>query len=269
MRKLALIIAMLIFWQPVVSVGQEQVSQRGKIIYAASAWPPYVTIAEDGTPSGLFVDLLTELFIKKLGLDVEFLHLPWKRAQYALKNGVADMTITLPLEERLLYAVPSNIPLINLSLHIFTQAGHPQLAEIEAISSVTDIKKLGLIPVTNIGNGWHKNEIDSQGIQTEYVPSEENAFQMVASKRADITIEPLCAGYYLIDKLGLRDKVVATRASFGPMSFHLLISKKSQFYERMEEIDKALTELVFSGRVQAVIDSFEETQAGKSGVPHQ
>jgi len=92
---------------------------------------------------------------------------------------------------------------------------------------------------------------------------------MIASKRADITIEPLCAGYYLIDKLGLRDKVVATKASFGPLSFHLLISKKSKFYSRMAEIDKALAELVSSGRVQAVIDRFEETQAGKNGVPRQ
>jgi len=127
MRKLALIIAILILCPPAVSAGQGE-----KLIYAASAWPPYVTIAENGTPSGLFIDLLTELFVKKLGLDVEFLSLPWKRAQYYLSNGTADVTITLPLEERLQYTVPSHMPLIDLSLHIFTQANHPQLAELEA-----------------------------------------------------------------------------------------------------------------------------------------
>lgn len=213
---------------------------------------------ENGEARGVYVDLLTEIFEKELGYELEYRNVPWKRAQYLIQNGSSDIIVTLPTKERLEYTIPSKLPLIELSLNVFTYTNHPKLKQINEIKSAHDIKRLALKPVTNIGNGWQRNEIDSHGIITEYVPTEENAFQMIASRRADITIEPTCAGTFLIKKLGLEEKVVPTSAFFGPLNFHILLSKKSKYYEQMETIDMVLETLTLSGRLDKIISAYKQ-----------
>jgi len=261
MKKLAVLLTCMLFFVSLADAAQQEDTEQvqEEIIFAASPWPPYIEIAEDGALKGLYIELLEELFCKELGFKLTYLNVPWKRAQYELEKGGASVTITLPTKERLAYSIPTTRPLIEMSLHVFTYAGHPLLKDIGEISTPEDIKRLGLIPVTNIGNGWHKNEIDSHGIKTEYVPNEANSFQMIASRHADITIESLCAGNYLINNLGLQGKVVATRAAFGPLNFHILVSKKSKFAGRMAEINRALDKLIDSGKLGPIIERYKKT----------
>ena len=232
-------------------------TEKEKIVFASSSWPPYVIIDSSGQVSGLYIDLLRELFEKELGYELVHLNVPWKRAQYCIKTGIADFIVTVPNEERLTYAEKSDQPLLEMYLNVFTYADHPKLKDIDLIASGADIKRLGLHPVTNIGNDWHKNEIDRYGVETDYVPAEENSFQMVASKRADITIEPIFAGNYLLKKLNLEDKIVATSAVFGPLNMHLLMSRKSQYSDRMEKINNALSSLIVSGRLQKITELYK------------
>jgi polar amino acid transport system substrate-binding protein len=126
------------------------------MIFSTSNWPPYIYTSADGKAQGLYVDILTELFKNKLEMELVFQKVPWKRAQSNVENGQADFLVTVPTEKRLEYTVKSDAPLLEFYLRIFAYAHHPKLAKIHTISSGRDIKELGLIPVTNIGNGWHK-----------------------------------------------------------------------------------------------------------------
>jgi len=230
---------------------------RQKIVFAAGAWAPYAYMDKNGQAKGLYIDILTELFEKQLGMELVYQNVPWKRAQYNVQNGQADFLVTVPTESRLQYAVQSNLPVLEFYLKVYTYVNHPKLAQINNISSGSDIKEAGLVPVTNIGNGWHKKNIDSFGVATQYVPSEENAFNVLASKRADLTIEAEFSGRYMINSLKLNDQVVATDGTFGPLKFYLLMGKKSQHLPRLSQLNSALNELLNSDRMEEIINNYK------------
>lgn len=48
-----------------------------------------------------------------------------------------------------------------------------------------NLQKLQLVAVTNIGNEWHKDNIDRFTATTQYVTNEASAFRIVAAKRAE------------------------------------------------------------------------------------
>lgn len=223
---------------------------------AASSWAPYIYKDKNGKANGLYIDILTEIFETEMGLSLEYKELPWKRAQMNVKYGQADLLVTVPTKERLEYTVQSDLPVMELFLYVYTYTGHPKLSEINTIKSGLDVKKLGLVPVTNRGNSWHQMNIDSFGVNTYYVTEEENAFMVLAHRRADITIEPIYAGSYLINNLGLSSKIVPTKARFGPILFHLLLSRKSKHHKKMDQINQVTERLKTSGRLQEILNKY-------------
>lgn len=231
-----------------------------EITYASAKWAPYSWRDDQGKPRGIYIDLLHAILGDELGYSLRYLELPWKRAQHAAKSGQADILITVMTEERLAYSTASRIPLIQLHLHIFTYANHPKLQAINSITTGEEILNLKLTPVTNIGNHWHKQEIDKFGINTLYVNDEESAFKMVANRRADITIEPIYAGAYLISNLGLSDKITMTNARFGPINMHLLFSKKSPHISIFPKINKAMVKLHDDGTFEEILARYAKVK---------
>ena len=45
---------------------------------------------ENGEMQGIYIDIVNEVFKKRLGIPVEHRGYPWKRAQMMVKNGDAD-----------------------------------------------------------------------------------------------------------------------------------------------------------------------------------
>jgi len=230
------------------------------LTYTSAEWIPFSYRDATNTPRGLYIDLLDRVLTQELGITFEYIQLPWKRAQLYAEEGKADILITVKNSERLNYASASDIPLLQLYLNIFTYANHPLLSEIEQITSGKDIQKHNLVAVTNIGNAWHKENIDSFGVTTHYTDDEESAFMIVASKRADITIEPVYAGSYLVRQLGLSDKVVMTDAQFGPIDMHLLFSKKSPHIGLMPKINAAILKLKENGTFEKITERYRQIE---------
>jgi ABC-type amino acid transport substrate-binding protein len=252
---IALTIALLCFPGSVIFA----VADSGDaIVFASPQWAPYVYQDGNHTARGVYIDILKQIFEVPLRVPVIYVDYPWKRAQTAVKEGLADVMITVATPDRLQYALKSELPVLEMYLHVYTYRDHPRLAEISTIRSGDDILKMRLKPVTNLGNVWHKNNIDHLGVETHYVPSEENAFLFLAARRADITIEPLIAGNYLIKQLDLAERIIPTNARFGPLRFYLLLSKKSPFLQRMQEIDQTIDTLHQSGRMQYIYERYQQ-----------
>jgi polar amino acid transport system substrate-binding protein len=233
-------------------------SEKQQIIYSSSTWIPFTYLDDDDQPQGLYLDIVKEIFERHLDMEVVFEDVPWKRAQYYVAEGQADFLITVPTDERLQYATASELSILQLFLHVYTYKNHPQLEQIKNISSGKDIKDLGLTPVSNIGNIWHNKNIDSFGVSTQYVDNEESAFNVLAIKRADLTIEPIYAGSYLINKLNLADRIEPTGARFGPLDFHILVSKKSRRIHLMEKINEIIKQLTESGRLEEITSEYKK-----------
>lgn len=226
-----------------------QAAGNTAIRFAMTDSPPLATVAPDAASGmkGLYPDILDEILTKRMGLQWTGTFVPWKRAQQEVQTGAADIFITVSSEERKVYAIPSRRPVFEEYLHVYTYKDHPKILEIRKIKTADDIQRLGLIPVTNIGNNWHQENIDSHGIKTWYVPAEESLAKFLAAKRADIMIETPLTMDPKIDSLGLAQQVEKTPARFGPISFYLLVGKKSPLSSSMRTLDQAVEQFIRDG----------------------
>jgi polar amino acid transport system substrate-binding protein len=226
-----------------------QTSEPKVIRYAVADSPPMATV-DDKHPAGLkglYPDILDAVLTKRMGLSWTGTTLPWKRAQAEVQSGGADILITVPTEERRVYALASDQPVFEAYLHVYTYADHPRILEIRKIKTAEDIRRLGLIPVTNLGNNWHRENIDAIGIKTHYAPADQNIARFLAAKRADIMIDMPFTMNPMIKSLGLTRQIEMTPARFGPIGFHVLVGRKSPFSSSMTALNRAIDQFILDG----------------------
>jgi len=226
-----------------------------KISYACHNWIP-MSYSKDGIPEGLYIDILNEVLVKNLKTELEVKFYPWKRAQKMVKEGVSDFLITVPTRDRLEYAVKSEKPFFLLYLYVYTYKNHPKINQINKIKSVQDIIDLNLRVVTNLGNGWHKINLEEKGVKTKYLSLEDSAIRFLSRKRADIIIDAVVATNHLIKERNLTSKITLTKARFGPIKLHLLMNKQSSFIELMPEINRVFSELEKEGTIKKIVDKY-------------
>jgi len=212
-------------------------------------WTPYYTYPDglENKPSGLFAELVDILFTRELGMEVEQLRLPWKRAQSAVEVGDADFMVTISTPARDEYAYTTIIPLHRMFLHLYTYADHPKADQIVRIRTAEDIRRLGLTLAANLGDSWYEANIAEAGIRTHYISNDGNIAKFVAAKRADGMLGAVLATDKVVEDLGLQSRLTLTNVRFGPLDFHVLISRKSELMKRAEDINAALLRMWKSG----------------------
>jgi len=84
------------------------------------------------------------------------------------------------------------------------------------------------------------------------VSLEKDIIKFLAAKRADIVIDAAITTNYKIKQLGLSSKIEFTEVRFGPVDFHLLMSKKSQAIKLMPAIDEAMQSMVDEGKLEKI-----------------
>ncbi len=224
-------------------------SEPAVIRYVALESPPMTMVDANSPPGikGLYADTLEDILGKRLKRQWTGTLLPWKRAQAEVQSGTADILITIPTAERRTYALISTQPVYEESLYVYTFKDHPKIEKIRKIKTAEDILRLGLTPVTNLGNNWHRENIDAFGVKTHYVPAEENLAKFLAAKRADIMIDKPSSMNRLIENLKLTQQIEMTPARFGPIKFHILVSQKSPLAASMPSLNQAIEQFVKDG----------------------
>ncbi len=210
----------------------------------------------DNSIYGFWADVVKELFVQRLNMKLEIKRLPWVRGQLEIKNGESDFMITIPTAERETYTLVTDEPILNLYMQIFTYAGHDMLEEIQKIQSVHDILRMGLIPVTNLGNGWHAEHIDSYGVKTEHIRTDESLAKVLANRRVDILIDAPLTMSLQINKLGLSSQILMTDAILDQTDFHVLVSKKSPLINHMIDINRVLHEMIIDGTIDLIYGKY-------------
>ena len=227
------------------------------IHFVCPEWKP-MFFSEGEKIKGLYTEYLETIFKKNMNIKVKYSIVPWKRAQLYVEKGGADLILTVPTKKRLKFSIKNVKPIYQMYLHIYTYKNHKQINQIRKIKSAKDILKLDLTPVTNLGNGWHKQHIDSYGINTYYVPKEDNIVKFLASKRADIMIEAVIPTNYKIKQYGLVSKLELTNARFGPLNFHILMSKKSKYVNYMPQINRVIQKLTKNVTLQNLTKKYKK-----------
>lgn len=240
--------------------GHAKADDRPVILHSVSVadWYPIYHFSESGVQiEGLMADLLKALFIDELQWQPVSVARPWARAQREVAEGETDFFVSVPTKSRKQYALVTSIPLFRLYLNLYTYTDHPRLEAIKNVKTVEDIKSLDLVLVSNNGNGWHKANMEEKGVKTQWVAGDNEIIRFLAMKRADAMIDVALPMNYRITTLGLEDKVVKTDVTFGPIDFYLMVSKKSTYALKLDEINSALERMRDKGKLEQIWSNYE------------
>ncbi|SEM80654.1 polar amino acid transport system substrate-binding protein [Pseudomonas sp. ok272] len=183
-----------------------------KLRIVTEPWAPYV-YEENGQARGLDYEA-TAIVFQRLGIEVEWQFLPWKRCLQMLDQGLADGALDIfhsnEREVTLLY--PSE-PLSHVEFVMFYANARPH-----PFRTLEDLR--GLTIGTSPGYLYSEDFRDSTLFTREPAPTHEANFGKLALGRIDLLITDRRVGQTLLDSLKLRDQI-----SESPT----LISHEAQF----------------------------------------
>ncbi|WP_456020457.1 substrate-binding periplasmic protein [Pseudomonas protegens] len=183
-----------------------------KLRIVTEPWAPYV-YEEGGKNLGLDYET-TAIVFKRLGIEVEWQFLPWKRCLSMLETGQADGALDIfHSEERdatLLY--PSE-PLSDVEFVMFYANDRPH-----PFSKLEELK--GLTIGTSPGYLYSPDFRESTLFNREPAPTHEANFGKLVRGRIDLLITDRRVGQHLLDELNIRDQITENPT---------VISRQSQF----------------------------------------
>ena len=205
------------------------------IIAYGHNYKPFAWV-ENGQLKGMHIDILNELFQKRLGLQVEHQRYPWKRAQWQLQTGKADIIVTAYTANRAQYSVASQEALVNIQYKLYTYKDHPRLSHIASLTSLTNLQ--GLTAVEYLGSTTE--DLTAAGIKIHLVPEIDSALKFLANRRADIFFDTPISTTSLIKKLGLQQQIVEMPNIIAETHHQLLISKQSSLRTQLPLINQTI-----------------------------
>jgi polar amino acid transport system substrate-binding protein len=200
----------LLFAALLASLSFSALGERLRIV--TEPWSPYV-IADDKQVSGLDYEM-TNIVFKRLGIDVQWQFLPWKRCLMMLEQGDADGVLDIfkvaEREDLLLYP---NEPLSDVNWVLFQANARPH-----PFNRLEDLLGLNI----GVSPGYlYSPEFDSSALFTrEPAPSHEANFGKLVRGRIDLMVTDRVVGQRMLDQLQLRDqvsqlpKVISRRAMY-------------------------------------------------------
>ncbi|RJX83054.1 ABC transporter substrate-binding protein [Pseudomonas sp. LS-2] len=187
----------LLFAALLASLSFSAAGERLRIV--TEPWSPYV-IVDDKQVSGLDYEM-TNIVFKRLGIDVQWQFLPWKRCLMMLEQGDADGVLDIfkvaEREDLLLYPTES---LSDVNWVFFQANARPH-----AFHKLQDLQGLNI----GVSPGYlYSPDFDDSALFTrEPAPSHEANFGKLVRGRIDLMVTDRVLGQRMIDQLNLQDQV--------------------------------------------------------------
>lgn len=190
-----------------------------KLRIVTEPWSPYV-IVEDNQVSGLDYET-TNIVFKRLGIDVQWQFLPWKRCLMMLEQGDADGALDIfkvaERDDLLLY--PSE-PLSEVNWVLFQANARPHKFE-----SLEDLK--GLTIGTSAGYLYAPQFDTSTQFTREVGPSHEANFGKLVRGRIDLMVTDRLLGQQLINQMKLGDQVSQLPATLNQREMFIALRRNA------------------------------------------
>lgn len=183
-----------------------------KLRIVTEPWAPYVYL-ENGQAKGIDYEVTVEVF-KRLGVEVEWQFLPWKRCLAMVDQGLADGILDIfhtEERDRELY-FPAE-PLSEVAFVLFYANARPH-----SVFRLEDLD--GLTVGTSPGYNYSPAFNDSPRFKREPAPTHEANFGKLQLGRIDLLITDRRVGRFVADELGLSQQI---------SELPLVLSSKSQF----------------------------------------
>ena len=233
---------------------QAETNNKRALVFVYSEQYPPLSWLENNTDNGIYIDLVKEIFEKRLNIPVIFKGLPWARAQYEVQNGLADAFITTTNAERQQYSDVGKESVVIIKNCLYSSKDHPKIHMFESAKSLNDLKKYKFIG--NRGNKWQEENL--QNMELVFINSRENLLESLILMRADLWVEMDIVADYTIRKYTKKNTIVKLKTSlvFPDTTTYLHISKNSKFNNLISEFDKTLTAMKKDGTYKKILRKY-------------
>ena len=197
------------------------------------AWAPYV-YEENGQPTGLDYEISAEV-LRRLGVEVEWQFLPWKRCLLAFEQGQADGILDIfRIPEREANMLFVEEPLSEIEFVLFYSRSRPY-----PYRKLDDLRDL--LIGTSPGY-WYNDQAfrDSRLFSREEAPSHEANLGKLVRQRVDLVINDRRAGLYLASRLGLGGQLGYNRKALGEDRLYLALRRTPQLAQLAERFSTEL-----------------------------
>lgn len=211
-----------------------------------AAFPPF-SMEKDGQVTGILVDCMNELLVKRMGLTVRHQAGSWPAVQDMARTGKVDALCTNPTNPRREFLLFCEQPVVESLPALFRAKNNPRAAEIDRIASLEGLRNFRQVDYA--GNGWARKTFPPEQKIT-WVDTPADALAMVADGRADIFLGNSLAAMYVMGRHGLKGKLRARELAVGePSSFHFGLRRdfpgaKSLIERFSEALDHAVSQNV-------------------------
>ncbi|MBF0118774.1 MAG: amino acid ABC transporter substrate-binding protein [Desulfobacterales bacterium] len=232
-----------------------------KIIVVAEEWPPFEFLDQDKKPTGIDVDIASEI-LKKLNIDFEVKILPWARAWEMLQKGEADASFSTSKKaerEEFLYYPNESMWVSEVVFFVKKDKKLPEFKGYE--DAKKNNLKIGVIRGNSYNDAFwqafpyadtEKKKINAQ--LDEAVDMETN-IKKLAAGRIDLYIVDKTVGLYGVKKLNLQNEITYYETVLYSKNYPMPFAKKSSYpniKEVGEKFEKELIELKKSGKYDEI-----------------
>ncbi len=215
---------------------------------------PYEYLDEYGKPAGINVEVLDRIFTE-LGVPYEIRFYPWARAWLMVENGAADAVLSAShnpkrepfqyfTEEQKQFGATKKVPPDFLWLAEYVFFANRQLAGSIRFESYEQIKRDGLRVVVSDQYSYDDMFMQS-GLATIARSTPQEAMHAIGDGAADLYPMDRAAGWALLKKEGLQDRITWLPKPLFTKPYLLGFSRKSDypgtealmrsFYDRLRE----------------------------------
>ncbi|MEB0044074.1 MULTISPECIES: substrate-binding periplasmic protein [unclassified Pseudomonas] len=190
-----------------------------KLRIVTEPWAPYV-YEENGKAMGLDYEA-TAIVFKRLGIEVEWQFLPWKRCLSMLDQGQADGALDIfHSDERDATLLYPNEPLSQVEFVMFYANERPH-----AFLTLDELK--GMTIGTSPGYLYSADFSNSTLFTREPAPTHEANFGKLLRGRIDLLITDRRVGQHLLDELDIRDQVTENPTVISHQSQFLAVRRNA------------------------------------------
>lgn len=217
-------------------------------------YPPYIQTA-DGALDGVAVRVVRQTFAK-LGYEVEIEVLPWARALYQVRTGLADGIFTIfKTSEREAFLDYSQQVLFQQGIR-FVHRPDVSLSE-DAIQSFN----FGAYSVCVINQVSYGSRMDAALAQNQFdqvfrLTRAPQCLRMLESGRARLWLSNHFGARALVNQLDMKDVVEINPHPIEDTPSYIAFSKAQELSALRDQLDQALADMKATGEYQAIIDDF-------------
>lgn len=238
-----------------------------KLRIVTEPWAPYVYL-ENGQAKGIDYEVTVEVF-KRLGVEVDWQFLPWKRCLAMIDQGLADGILDIfQTEERNQHLYYPDEPLSEVAFVLFYANARPH-----SVKRLEDLA--GLTIGTSPGYTYSTAFNESPQFKREPAPTHEANFGKLQRGRIDLLITDRRVGRFVASELGLAQEVSELPLVVNSQHQYLAIRRNTgmdsltqRFAEELRRFKREPAYAALNARYASMGDKFPPTvEQQESGTP--